>query len=277
MSEFVILGVAIIDKPIWRWAGVATGKYGYSDTTSITIDDITPATVQIHYENVYESIDDQHLPRVAPLQDEAAALPLNENIYERVEDLRARGPPPRRINSDRNLSRHYYGAGYDQLPNCSGSSNSSTYGRIGNTYGRIDVIGHGIGRIERHLSSSCSAGIDHIAPTSSASAGVLHAPPVNHLVPAPENRISKISVHWLLVNKWLPMWVANTERGYPDYRVLDLGPGGDLVSVVEFGGPPGVMEESEEVEGDEARERYVARDPILPEEDEPEHNHNINN
>lgn len=43
---------------------------------------------------------------------------------------------------------------YDpNLPSCS----SSTYGRIGNTYGRIDIIGHGIGRIERHLSSSCGS------------------------------------------------------------------------------------------------------------------------
>lgn len=41
----------------------------------------------------------------------------------------------------------------NDMPGCS----SGTYGRIGNTYGRIDVLGHGIGRIERHLSSSCGS------------------------------------------------------------------------------------------------------------------------
>lgn len=82
------------------------------------------------------------------------------------------------------------------------------------------------------------------------------APPVNHCVPTPENRISKISVHWLLVNKWLPMWVANTD-GFPDYRVLDLVPcpavsGVDVVVPPPQMPPPPVVE-SDEVEGDELR------------------------
>lgn len=63
-----------------------------------------------------------------------------ENIYETVEDMReqmAREQPVYNLND---------------MPSC-----SSTYGRIGNAYGRIDVLGHGIGRIERHLSSSCGS------------------------------------------------------------------------------------------------------------------------
>lgn len=92
------------------------------------------------------------------------------------------------------------------MPSC------STYGRIGNAYGRIDIIGHGIGRIERHLSSSCgSINSNHYAlenvyaSTSADSTG----------------RISKVSVQWLLANKWLPLWVANTETGR-DYRIIDF-------------------------------------------------------
>lgn len=34
-------------------------------------------------------------------------------------------------------------------------------------------------------------------------------------------RISKVSVQWLLVNRWLPMWISNTEMG-PDYKVIDF-------------------------------------------------------
>lgn len=33
--------------------------------------------------------------------------------------------------------------------------------------------------------------------------------------------MSKVSVQWLLVNKWLPLWVANTETGR-DYRIVDF-------------------------------------------------------
>lgn len=97
----------------------------------------------------------------------------------------------------------------NELPGC--SSGSSTYGRIGNAYGRIDIIGHGIGRIERHLSSSCGSGIDsnHYA--------------IENLYGSLDHtgRISKVSVQWLLVNKWLPLWIANTETGR-DYRIIDF-------------------------------------------------------
>lgn len=34
-------------------------------------------------------------------------------------------------------------------------------------------------------------------------------------------RISKVSVQWLLANKWLPLWIANTETG-KDYRIIDF-------------------------------------------------------
>lgn len=34
-------------------------------------------------------------------------------------------------------------------------------------------------------------------------------------------RISKVSVQWLLVNRWLPMWISNTDTG-PDYKVIDF-------------------------------------------------------
>ncbi|KAJ8979858.1 hypothetical protein NQ317_016042 [Molorchus minor] len=87
---------------------------------------------------------------------------------------------------------------------------SSTYGRFGNAYGRIDIIGHGIGRIERHLSSSCgSINSNHYA--------------IENLYGASDStgRISKVSVQWLLANKWLPLWIANTETGR-DYRIIDF-------------------------------------------------------
>lgn len=80
----------------------------------------------------------------------------------------------------------------------------------GNAYGRIDVIGHGIGRIERHLSSSCGSinsnhyAIDTLYGTKDCT-----------------GRISKVSVQWLLANKWLPLWIANTETGR-DYRIIDF-------------------------------------------------------
>lgn len=73
-------------------------------------------------------------------------------------DIRPRCPPNHQHSFDDTESCYY------------GSSNYSTYERIrdepvyqnsGNPlYGRLDVIGHGIGRIERHLSSSCG-NIDH--------------------------------------------------------------------------------------------------------------------
>lgn len=97
-----------------------------------------------------------------------------------------------------------YDLNHDQ-PSC-----SSTYGRIGNAYGRIDIIGHGIGRIERHLSSSCgSINSNHYALESLY--GTIDG----------TGRISKVSVQWLLSNKWLPLWIANTDNGR-DYRIIDF-------------------------------------------------------
>lgn len=186
----------------------------------------------------------------------------------------------------------------------------------GQVYGRLDVIGHGIGRIERHLSSSCG-NIDHYnlgghyavlghshlgtvghiclnptnapnnakesggkslnffsclgrensqsmnnicAPEGDAAASsnpnisinstvenpvpstssndaapmkntgaipkmkkktvktppsTLSAPPAHSTA---FNRIPKSSLQWLLVNKWLPLWIGDR----PDYNVLDF-------------------------------------------------------
>jgi len=91
------------------------------------------------------------------------------------------------------------------MPSC------SVYGRIGNTYGRLDIIGQGIGRIERHLSSSCSSGMDNNHYALENVYGTIDG----------TGRISKVSVQWLLVNKWLPMWISNTGNGR-DYKVIDF-------------------------------------------------------
>lgn len=174
-------------------------------------------------------------------------------------------------------------------------------------YGRLDVIGHGIGRIERHLSSSCG-NIDHYSlgghyavlghshlgtvghihlnqqqnskdstvksffsclggensqsmtnidragnnstsepPSSSSAMGSNRSntgavPKVNKIQQTTNNganngasntskqrpnaehnlgtlnRISKSSLQWLLVNKWLPLWAGES----PDYKVVDF-------------------------------------------------------
>lgn len=167
-------------------------------------------------------------------------------------------------------------------------------------YGRLDVIGHGIGRIERHLSSSCGnidhyslgghyavlghshlgtvghirlnpaasqqnskdqpsvksffsclggensqsmtnidrAGGETTAPSGTnpnrANSGAVpkqnkkqqtqantqrsnyEAPPQHN--PGTLNRISKSSLQWLLVNKWLPLWAGEG----PDYKIIDF-------------------------------------------------------
>ncbi|KAJ3645881.1 hypothetical protein Zmor_023505 [Zophobas morio] len=146
-----------------------------------------------HQPNFYETID----PNASNQED--------ENIYETIEDLRQDGaippPPPAPPADDQ---QPIYDVNPD-MPSC------STYGRIGNAYGRIDIIGHGIGRIERHLSSSCGSinsnhyALESIYGTSTDATG----------------RISKVSVQWLLANKWLPLWIANTETGR-DYRIIDF-------------------------------------------------------
>lgn len=165
-----------------------------------------------NYENIYESISND--PN-ASNQDATT-----ENIYETVDNLQ-------RPAFDRPQEYPIYNR--NDLPSC------STYGRIGNTYGRIDVLGHGIGRIERHLSSSCgSIDSNHYAMESLYGAS------------DSTGRISKVSVQWLLVNKWLPLWIANTETGR-DYRIIDflLGQRGDYDNIPESRNNVGANEEPE--------------------------------
>lgn len=85
-----------------------------------------------NYENLYEAMNTDPITSNQQQQ--------TENIYETVEDMRAQ------------MAREQPVYNLNDMPSCSG-----TYGRIGNAYGRIDVLGHGIGRIERHLSSSCGS------------------------------------------------------------------------------------------------------------------------
>lgn len=156
---------------------------GYSNTffphRQTTYDDNSAAEGAVGYD---------HAPNYENIYETPGASNA-ENIYETVEDVRQQDNPLYVLND---------------MPGC------STYGRIGNAYGRIDILGHGIGRIERHLSSSCgSIDSNHYAMEglygTSDSTG----------------RISKVSVQWLLVNKWLPLWIANTETGR-DYRIIDF-------------------------------------------------------
>lgn len=161
-----------------------------------------------NYENIYETTDNNP---IASNQDAS-----NENIYEIVEDIRQP-----EVSPENPIYNH------SELPGC------STYGRIGNAYGRIDILGHGIGRIERHLSSSCGSidnnhyAIESLYGTSDYT-----------------GRVSKVSVQWLLVNKWLPLWIANTETGR-DYRIIDflLGQRGDYEHLGEGSRSGGVTEE----------------------------------
>lgn len=118
-------------------------------------------------------------------------------------------------------------------------SHGSVYGRLGNTYGRLHVLGSGIGRIERHLSSSCG-NIDHYctAPTQgnprfrienqSVEADRIYQHIESTVEEAPAaapppgiKGISKGSLQWLMVNRWLPLWVANS-GGKNEYKVIDV-------------------------------------------------------
>lgn len=194
---------------------------------------------------------------------------------------------------------------------------SSAPGNANRVYGRLGVIGHGIGRIERHLSSSCG-NIDHynlgghyavlghshlgtvghirlnagasnaatngakpggketanggkslnlfscisrensqsltnihraastsgnanIQPQATQTAAASARHPTGAIPKTPKstkqkagtdpntdppktehastlNRMSKSSLHWLLINKWLPMWIGQE----PDYNILDF-------------------------------------------------------
>lgn len=147
-------------------------------------------------ENIYESIDD------IPSRLQARIQNSEHNLAQNHPDILL---PLNNTSASLSVQNQPSGVSND-MPGCSG-----TYGRIGNAYGRIDIIGHGIGRIERHLSSSCGSGIDsnHYA--------------IESLYGSTDStgRISKVSVQWLLVNKWLPLWIANTDNGR-DYRIIDF-------------------------------------------------------
>lgn len=150
--------------------------------------DVHPSTSS-HPDNIYETI----------CLDPNASHD-HENIYETIEDVRHQ---QMQLQQPPEIEEPLY---LDQ-PSC-----SSTYGRIGNAYGRIDIIGHGIGRIERHLSSSCgSINSNHYALESLYDSNSKDS----------MGRISKVSIQWLLANKWLPLWIANTETGR-DYRIIDF-------------------------------------------------------
>ncbi|XP_060523189.1 ring canal kelch protein-like [Cylas formicarius] len=156
-----------------------------------------PSTSFADQENLYEQI--------CCDPDANSRQELPENIYETIEEVRRQQEMLRQANGGYppDVSEPIYDP---NLPSCS----TSTYGRIGNTYGRIDIIGHGIGRIERHLSSSCGS-INNNHYTIESLYGTS-----DHT-----GRISKVSVQWLLANKWLPLWIANTETGR-DYRIIDF-------------------------------------------------------
>ncbi|GJQ73303.1 putative BTB And C-terminal Kelch [Trypoxylus dichotomus] len=163
----------------------AAGRYANCDDNSNAEGavgyDRLPSPTQ-NYENVYETINNDP---------DGSNNPDNENIYESIDDIpilrQARlnnldhnlppGPSDVSLNNVPPMQDQAGMPNINDLPGC-----SSTYGRIGNAYGRIDIIGHGID----------STG-----------------------------RISKVSVQWLLVNKWLPLWIANTDNGR-DYRIIDF-------------------------------------------------------
>lgn len=109
--------------------------------------------------DIYDRTGGYDIPRNVRNQSYYANMPVNgtqrrSNLHL---DIRPRCPP-----------NHQHS--FDDTESCYYGSNYSTYERVreepvyqnsGNPlYGRLDVIGHGIGRIERHLSSSCG-NIDH--------------------------------------------------------------------------------------------------------------------
>ncbi|KAG5875410.1 hypothetical protein JTB14_030937 [Gonioctena quinquepunctata] len=186
----ILYAVGGHDGPLVPNAGnevsVLSGYYGENSNAEGAIGYETRQSLG-YRENIYETI----------CNEPSASSNNDENIYESIKEVRQR-----RIDSQ--LDEPVYDLNIDQ-PSC-----SSTYGRIGNAYGRIDIIGHGIGRIERHLSSSCgSINSNHYA--------------IESLYGTKDStgRISKVSVQWLLANKWLPLWIANTETGR-DYRIIDF-------------------------------------------------------
>ncbi|XP_050299104.1 uncharacterized protein LOC126737994 [Anthonomus grandis grandis] len=197
------------------------GAVGY-DVRATSISSSTGAV----QENIYEPI--------CPEPD--ANSRQEENIYETIEEVRQQQENLRLQQPSTSTAPDLIDPIYDpNLPSCS----SSTYGRIGNAYGRIDIIGHGIGRIERHLSSSCgSINSNHYAIESLYGTS-------DHT-----GRISKVSVQWLLANKWLPLWIANTESG-KDYRIIDF--------LIAQG-----LEQMEEIERENEHQARAAREEKSP-------------
>lgn len=289
--------------------------------------------------------------------------------------------PHRQRSFDDTESAHFNNFRYENIyeqiheePIYRNLSTSAPGGNANRVYGRLGVIGHGIGRIERHLSSSCGnidhynlgghyavlghshlGTVGHIRLNAAAASGAINAKPgakepanggkslnlfsclsrensqsmtnihrtvtgtnnpgtsnisnaadasgsvnqsntssasaMRHLtgaIPktqkptkqksnAPKdhaakseqhesslNRMSKSSLQWMLINKWLPMWIGQE----PDYNVLDFnfmfsrncGGCGDLhttrqQSLVRFDGH---AEMSARVENDMARRAFVA-------------------
>ncbi|CAH0564269.1 unnamed protein product [Brassicogethes aeneus] len=188
-------------------------------------------------ENIYEAICRQSDEDEEGDEEEDPPTPTNqatnrgdqENIYETIEDLRQRQQASFFYFVEQQLQNAAEPLYDNEQPSC-----SSTYGMIGNAYGRIDVIGHGIGRIERHLSSSCGsinsnhyAALDTVYGSCSGAAGGANLNQRTMPLPVPPpldrtGRISKVSVQWLLANKWLPLWIANTDQGGRDYRIIDF-------------------------------------------------------
>lgn len=167
--------------------------------------------------------------------------PSNSQTLE-FNDRSREGRDSNRI-AERQVEDNSNATGVACQPQASALSNC-VYGRVGNTYGRLHVLGSGIGRIERHLSSSCG-NIDHYCTpharhegnprfrieNQTVEADRTYQNPDNvaeegdrigaSLVPADIRGISKTSLQWLMANRWLPLWVGNT-GGKNEYKVIDL-------------------------------------------------------
>ncbi len=110
--------------------------------------------------DIYDRTGGYDIPRNARNQNYYANVPTNgtqrrSNLHL---DIRPRCPPPNHQHSFDDTESCYYGSNYSTYERI---RDEPVYQNSGNPlYGRLDVIGHGIGRIERHLSSSCG-NIDH--------------------------------------------------------------------------------------------------------------------
>lgn len=307
-----------------------------------------------HYENIYEAIEPYAAAAAAPAEliPVAQIVNLNNNASNNANsnNLRANSmsfrnelydrtsgydiPRQRRNHIDLNTNRLRYRPKHQRQRSFDDTESYHNYIRYeniyeqiheepiysrstlngGRVYGHLDVIGHGIGRIERHLSSSCG-NIDHYnlgghyavlghshlgtmghirlnatnpqyqnnktsddsvkssysffsclagensqsmnniyrtsnprsasqasnpIPTTSNGAGssrtgTIPKQPIGKTTkPVPPkptnqqaehtsslNRISKSSLQWLVMNKWLPLWIGGQPQGR-DYKVIDF-------------------------------------------------------